>query len=167
MQRLLGRFGRLSCLGKSAVLLALLVLIPCVIALPFALLQVAGESVGLLPTRTPAPTRTTAPTGTPAPTATPRPSETPRPTPTERPTSTPRPPTPTIDPTRVAGVQATRQAIASVGAAPCAVGQIKANRNSGIFHAPGQRQYEITQENVQCFDTESEARAAGYRKAER
>lgn len=52
-----------------------------------------------------------------------------------------------------------------VGAYPCQPGQIKGNRNSMIFHAPGQRDYEKTQANVQCFDTAAQAEAAGYRQA--
>lgn len=53
------------------------------------------------------------------------------------------------------------------GSAPCAAGQIKANRNSDIYHAPGQRDYAKTTANVQCFDTEAQASAAGYRRAKR
>ncbi len=36
-----------------------------------------------------------------------------------------------------------------------------------IYHAPGQRDYENTTANVQCFNTEAEAQAAGYRRAQR
>ncbi|MGH2370457.1 MAG: hypothetical protein ACRDI2_19960 [Chloroflexota bacterium] len=51
--------------------------------------------------------------------------------------------------------------------APCLSGQIKANRNSGIYHAPGQRDYARTRANVACYDTEGQAAAAGYRPARR
>lgn len=54
-----------------------------------------------------------------------------------------------------------------VGSAPCAAGQIKGNRNSSIYHVPGQQAYATTYKNVQCFDTEAQAKAAGYRKAKR
>jgi methylphosphotriester-DNA--protein-cysteine methyltransferase len=52
-------------------------------------------------------------------------------------------------------------------AAPCQPGQVKGNRESLIYHAPGQRDYEKTRENVQCFDSGADAQAAGYRAAER
>lgn len=42
-------------------------------------------------------------------------------------------------------------------------GPVKGNRNSMIYHAPGQRDYTIN--NVVWFNTEDEAVAAGYRKA--
>lgn len=50
---------------------------------------------------------------------------------------------------------------------PCAEGQVKGNRNSRIYHAPGQRDYAKTYANVACFNTEGEAVAAGFRKAQR
>lgn len=54
----------------------------------------------------------------------------------------------------------------SIGdAQPCQPGQIKGNRNSGIYHAPGQQHYGRTRANVQCFDREVEAQRAGYRRA--
>jgi len=56
---------------------------------------------------------------------------------------------------------------AAAGHEPCAPGQIKGNRNSGVYHAPGQRDYARTTANVECFDSEAEAQAAGYRKASR
>lgn len=47
-------------------------------------------------------------------------------------------------------------------------GKIKGNRNSMIYHCPGQRDYNrISITNVVHFDTEAEAQAAGYRKAKR
>lgn len=56
---------------------------------------------------------------------------------------------------------------ASDEAAPCAAGQIKGNRNSHIFHAPGQLAYAKTHASVTCFDTAAQATAAGYRAAKR
>jgi outer membrane biosynthesis protein TonB len=101
----------------------------------------------IVPTDIPAP----APSATPAPTTKPKPTAKPVPAiaPTAKPASAPIPPA--VD----------------VGAAPCQPGQIKGNRNSGIYHAPGQRDYGKTQANVECFNTEAEAQAAGYRRAKR
>ena len=68
------------------------------------------------------------------------------------------------------GSPGTGQAIPTavdMGSAPCQPGQIKGNRNSDIYHAPGQRDYAKTYANVQCFDTEAAAVAAGYRRAKR
>lgn len=48
-------------------------------------------------------------------------------------------------------------------AAPCQPGQVKANRNSGIYHVPTGAHYAVTTANVECFDTEAAASAAGYR----
>jgi micrococcal nuclease len=56
---------------------------------------------------------------------------------------------------------------ANAASHPCQDGQIKGNRNSGIYHAPGQRHYADTRNNVECFDTEVEAQNAGYRRAQR
>ena len=50
---------------------------------------------------------------------------------------------------------------------PCEKGDIKGNNNSGIFHAPDQRDYSKTFKDVTCFKTEAEAEAAGFRKAKR
>ncbi len=72
--------------------------------------------------------------------------------------ATPAVPVPTtLDPLRLATSESS----------PCAQGQLKANRNSGIYHAPGQRDYAKTKDNVQCYDNETQAQAAGYRKAKR
>lgn len=47
-------------------------------------------------------------------------------------------------------------------------GVIKGNRNSRIYHMPGQRSYnKISKKNVVYFKTEEEAKAAGYRPAKR
>lgn len=50
---------------------------------------------------------------------------------------------------------------------PCQVNQIKGNRNSMIYHSPGQRDYAYTFKNVQCFDTASQAERADFRAAKR
>jgi hypothetical protein len=126
---------------------------------------------------------TAAPTETPAPTATAEPpTSTPLPTPTdEPPTATIEPtaaptakPKPTAKPAPAIAIVPTENqagepipAAADVGAAPCQPGQIKGNRNSGIYHAPGQRDYAKSYANVECFNTEAEAQAAGYRRAKR
>lgn len=55
--------------------------------------------------------------------------------------------------------------LTATDAAPCAIGQIKGNRNSRIYHVPGGGSYAQTRANVACFDTEADAQAAGYRRA--
>jgi endonuclease YncB( thermonuclease family) len=50
---------------------------------------------------------------------------------------------------------------------PCFVGQVKGNANSGIYHVPGGSYYARTYANVECFDTEQQARNAGYRRSQR
>lgn len=50
-------------------------------------------------------------------------------------------------------------------AAPCAIGQIKGNRNSRIYHVPGGGSYAQTKANLECFDTEAQAQTGGYRRA--
>jgi hypothetical protein len=81
---------------------------------------------------------------------------TPEPSATSVPTATSRP---TLFPTR------TPRVITDADAAPCRLGQIKANRNSRIYHVPGGGSYSQTKANVVCFDTEAEAETAGYRRA--
>jgi len=49
---------------------------------------------------------------------------------------------------------------------PCTQGQVKGNRNSGIYHAPGMRDYAYTFSNVACFNTETDAQGAGFRRAQ-
>ena len=51
--------------------------------------------------------------------------------------------------------------------APCLIGQVKGNANSGIYHVPGGAYYARTYANVECFDTEQQARNAGYRPSKR
>lgn len=58
-------------------------------------------------------------------------------------------------------------AAAAPGYEPCQPGQIKGNRNSGIYHVPGGASYARTYANVECLNTEAEAQAAGYRRAQR
>jgi hypothetical protein len=53
----------------------------------------------------------------------------------------------------------------SEASAPCLAGQIKANRNSGIYHVPGGASYAVTKVNVVCYDVEDGAQAAGFRRA--
>jgi endonuclease YncB( thermonuclease family) len=48
---------------------------------------------------------------------------------------------------------------------PCLEGQIKANRNSGIYHVPAGQSSARTRANVECFDTEEQARTGGFRRA--
>jgi hypothetical protein len=48
---------------------------------------------------------------------------------------------------------------------PCQQGQIKGNRNSGIYHPPSGRDYSKTYKNVQCFNSEAEAQSGGFRAA--
>ncbi|MCH5464238.1 sunset domain-containing protein [Levilactobacillus tujiorum] len=43
--------------------------------------------------------------------------------------------------------------------------QIVGNRNSKIYHVPGQAGYHMNSSNAVCFQTEAQAKAAGYRKA--
>ena len=44
-------------------------------------------------------------------------------------------------------------------------GQIVGNRNSKIYHVPGQAGYHMSGANAIYFNTEEEAIAAGYRKS--
>lgn len=149
----------------------------CAVSVLLGVLRGTGQAIGIIPTNTPVPTRTApptpaptetpGPTNTPAPTDTARPTRTPEPTNTPRATSTPRPPTETPDPAVTAAALATREAIAADIAFPCEPGQIKANIDSGIFHAPGQQFYRRTRNNVRCFDTIAEARTAGFLPSEK
>jgi hypothetical protein len=102
--------------------------------------------------------------GAAAPEPTQEPTETPEPSATPRPTETPRP---TADPAVAATREAERLAAAAERAFPCQPGQLKGNRDSRIYHAPGQRDYERTREGVECFDSADAAQAAGYRAAQR
>lgn len=44
-------------------------------------------------------------------------------------------------------------------------GRIVGNRNSHIYHVPGQAGYRMNSSNAVYFNSEDEAKAAGYRKA--
>ena len=46
-------------------------------------------------------------------------------------------------------------------------GKIVGNRNSHIYHVPGQAGYRMNSANAIYFNSETEAQAAGYRKAKR
>lgn len=127
-------------------------------------------TVAVATTPAPTTTNTSAPpsvtatrpaTNTPGPTNTPAPSRTPVP-PTDTRTPTP---TRTVAPTRTPEPTATRGV--TEASAPCLSGQIKGNRNSGIYHTPFQSSYRETKANVACFETEEEARDAGFRRADR
>ncbi len=104
------------------------------------------------------------------------------------PSATAAPPTATHTPQPTAAPQVAPTATsaeASVGAAsasashtfngqvvdppwwPCAQGQIKANRNSRIYHAPGGAFYAKTYADVWCVDSEAQAIAGGFRKSKR
>lgn len=92
----------------------------------------------------------------------------PAPTRTARPTETPRPTEDlAIRQATQAAFQAKRATAEAVDALPCKPGEYKANINSDIYHAPGQRDYAKTQDNVRCFATSAEAEAAGFRQARR
>ncbi len=49
----------------------------------------------------------------------------------------------------------------------CEPGQIKGNRRSRIYHVPGGAFYASTKANVACFNSDEEARTAGFRRAMR
>lgn len=52
------------------------------------------------------------------------------------------------------------------GTAPVATGRVIGNKNSNIYHVPGCRDYNrVAERNRIYFNTEAEARAAGFRKA--
>jgi micrococcal nuclease len=87
-----------------------------------------------------------------------------RPTPSTTPAGTER--SPVTQPV-VVSTAAPAPTAPDGGAAPCDAGQIKANNNSGIYHAPGQRDYAATYADVTCFDSEEAAVAAGFRRAQR
>ena len=49
---------------------------------------------------------------------------------------------------------------------PCLIGQIKGNNNSKIYHIPTGGHYAQTFRNVTCFNSEDDAKNAGFRKAQ-
>lgn len=94
------------------------------------------------------------------------------PVPTEMPQPTDTPPI--VAPTEAAAVTAAPVVMQDAAAPapgsesyPCKTGQVKANRNTKIYHVPGGLSYARTQANVQCFDTSAAAEAAGFRAAKR
>ncbi len=48
-----------------------------------------------------------------------------------------------------------------------ATGRIVGNRNTKIYHVPGQAGYRMSSKNAVYFSSEAQAQAAGYRKAKR
>lgn len=111
-------------------------------------------------TNTPIPTSTA--TETPIPTRTPTQVTQPAPIDTsenKQPTDPPLPPTP-VNPTFNGD-------IVNPSWWPCEQGQIKGNTNSMIYHIPSGSFYAKTYENVQCFNTATEAEANGYRRSQR
>lgn len=48
-----------------------------------------------------------------------------------------------------------------------ATGRIVGNRNTKVYHMPGQADYRMSSKNAVYFSSEAQAQAAGYRKAKR
>jgi hypothetical protein len=182
------QIGRQDTMRGKAIVAGVGLLALCVAcSIPVALVNGPSKpapAIAIAPTTKPPIAEADAPTSSP----TAEPSSIPQPSPTSiSPSSTPipsptaEPPTATAEPTMIPTAEPKPLAVAptakpasgpipaaaDVGAAPCQPGQIKGNRNSGIYHAPRQRDYAKTHANVACFDTEAEAIAAGYRKAKR
>lgn len=181
----IARIWRAGCLGKIAVsfVAGFVSLILLGLALPdppaqsaapaptaAPLRQVALDVAPTRPPRAPAvPTSTPAPTATSAPTATPEPTM--MPAPTALPTATA---VPTIAPEPVIQAPAAPPSGPTFNGKtvspkwwPCSEGQMKGNRDSGIYHPPSGQSYAKTYEGVDCFDTATQAEAAGYRRAKR
>jgi len=129
---------------------------PTVEALNAQVASLNQQIAQLQPTVTPDPTLM--PTSEPTAEPTEEPPATPEPEPTIEPTAA-APPTPRIFPTR------TPRPITASDAAPCVLGQIKGNKSSKIYHVPGGGSYSQTKANVECFDNETQAQAAGFRRA--
>jgi outer membrane biosynthesis protein TonB len=109
----------------------------------------------------PTPVNTPAPANTQAP-----PTQVPTVEPTDEPTPTPEPaPTAVPEPTQRVFPTRTPRPILASDAAPCALGEVKGNKNSKIYHVPGGGSYSQTKANVECFATEAAALSAGYRRA--
>ena len=120
-----------------------------------------------IPTKTPRPSPTDTPITFPATTPT---ASSPTPILTVAQARMPRTSTPVLPAARASAAptttaQKTPDPIAD--AYPCLPGQIKANRNSNIYHVPTGVSYAKTRANVLCFDTEAAAQAAGYNRAKR
>jgi hypothetical protein len=121
------------------------------------------------PPAAPAPPVATAPAAPAAPVPTARPGE-PQ-APTTRPTRTPQVQQPTAtpqqDPTNTVVPGTIIGDTVSPPWWPCEEGQVKGNRNTMIYHVRDGQFYDKTYEDVECFNTEAEALAAGYRRSER
>ncbi len=66
----------------------------------------------------------------------------------------------------ISGVQTGTEVVPSTKAAINCDGKIKVS-SSGIYHLPGGAFYKKVTKPIRCFDTEAEAKAAGYRKSSR
>ena len=118
----------------------------------------------------PPPTATSAPTSMPAAVA---PTTAPTAPPAPEPTATPVPPPP--EPPQAPAAAPSEPRYTGEGQDqsvdppywPCQPGQIKGNINSGKYHVPDGRYYAKTFKNVQCFNSEAEAQAAGYVRAKK
>jgi len=163
IQQFTSWFSKQKLSGKVAVGCSTLFFLCCLCSIPISILNPATQTPGVVNTfatevpSTLVPTQTEKPTEIPTNTSTP--TDTPNPTTITLPTSTQTASGPvnpvfsgdTVDPPWW----------------PCAKGQLKGNRNSGIYHAPDQRDYAKTYDNVECFNTAAEAKSAGYRAAKR
>lgn len=134
------------------------------LGLLLACLVGCGQATPALPT----PVLIPGPTAVPASTPTQSPT-TATATATRAPTAAPATPTPApVRATPVPVIVTSRPAIPTAedrGSEPCREGQIKGNRRSVIYHRPGQQDYGRTYSDVQCFDTEQQAKDAGFRAA--
>lgn len=133
------------------------------------------------PTHTPAPTKTQAPLVKPSSTQSVKPTAAVKPTKAVPATAIPAPevvvqPTVVVNPTEPPPAPTASTGGGGPGFLggkvdpawwPCTQGQIKGNLNSMIYHWPTARDYARTYANVQCFNTEDEALAAGFRRAKR
>lgn len=66
----------------------------------------------------------------------------------------------------IAGIQSETSPIAATAVVGNCQGKIKGS-SSHIYHMPGGAFYDKTTHPAACFDTESQAQAAGYRKSSR
>ena len=188
---------RSGCAGKLMVIIGGMILGCCLLSVPVAIINPSTPTpstrtqpvVDIAPTATatdtaePTATATAEPaTNTPAPTDTPIPTDTPAPTqpPTAPPpTSTPRPAAPVVVPPVVPPVRSGGAVNPFTCAGGCTTApdpscNIKGNVNSRgerIYHTPALRDYDRTnvrpEEGDRWFCTEEEARAAGFRRAQR
>lgn len=163
MQRII-TFWNKGWMGKAVLSIVGLLLVCCVFGIfaPRSTQQPATSAPAAL-AATQAPEATAVPQSTEAP-ATAEPTDAPTAEvlatlATDVPTSPTEAPQPTTKPAPAVD--------SSAPSYPCTSGQFKGNRNSKIYHAPGQEAYAKTQADVRCFDTEAAAETAGYRKAKR